>query len=125
VRQAQIDDNQIARVEAIIRSMTRAERANPELIDASRRARVAMGSGTQPAEVKALLDQFKQVSSMMKRFGGFGSKKVKAARKSDKKKGRQGGRTTAKGPVRLPEVDVGDLAAKAPRGGGLRLPGLN
>ena len=125
VRQAQIDDDQIGRVEAIIRSMTRAERADPDIIDASRRARISAGSGTQPTEVKALLDQFKQVSSMMKRFGGFGSKKVRSARKSDKKKGRQGGRTTAKGPVRMPEVDLAELAAKAPRGGGLRLPGLN
>src|SRR4051794_18816462 len=125
VRQAQIDDDQIGRVEAIIRSMTRAERADPDLIDASRRARISAGSGTQPTEVKALLDQFKQVSSMMKRFGGFGSKKVRSARKADKKKGRQGGRTTAKGPARVPEVDLAELAAKSPRGGGLRLPGLN
>src|SRR3954447_5772550 len=125
VRQAQIDDDQIGRVEAIIRSMTRAERADPDIIDASRRARISAGSGTQPTEVKALLDQFKQVSSMMKRFGGFGSKKVRSARKADKKKGRQGGRTTAKGPARVPEVDLAELAAKSPRGGGLRLPGLN
>ena len=41
VRQAQIDDDQIGRVEAIIRSMTRAERADPDIIDASRRARIA------------------------------------------------------------------------------------
>jgi signal recognition particle subunit SRP54 len=125
VRQAQIDDDQIGRVEAIIRSMTRAERADPDIIDASRRARISAGSGTQATEVKALLDQFKQVSSMMKRFGGFGSKKVRSARKVDKKKGRQGGRTTAKGPARPPAVDLAELAAKAPRGGGLRLPGLN
>src|SRR6478735_206465 len=46
VRQAQIDDDQIGRVEAIIRSMTRAERADPDLIDASRRARISAGSGT-------------------------------------------------------------------------------
>ena len=124
VRQAQIDDRQVGRVEAIIRSMTTAEREDPELIDTSRRARIARGSGTQPADVKALIDQFKQVSVMMKRFGGAGSKKVRPARKADKKKGRQGGRTTPKGPVRVPEVDLADLAAKAPKGG-LRLPGLN
>jgi hypothetical protein len=61
---------------------------------------------------------------MMKRFGGFGSKKAKAARKAEKKKGKQGGRTTPKGPVLLPGVDLEELAAKAPKGG-LRLPGLN
>jgi signal recognition particle subunit SRP54 len=124
VRQAQIDDRQVGRVEAIIRSMTVAERTEPDIIDASRRTRIALGSGTQATEVKALLDQFKQVSAMMKRFGGFGSKKAKAARKAEKKKGKQGGRTTPKGPVRLPGVDLEELAAKAPKGG-LRLPGLN
>src|SRR6478735_7250801 len=46
VRQAQIDDDQIGRVEAIIRSMTRAERADPDIVDASRRARISAGSGT-------------------------------------------------------------------------------
>ena len=46
IRNAEIDDGQIGRVEAIIRSMTPAERADPDLIDASRRARIADGSGT-------------------------------------------------------------------------------
>jgi signal recognition particle subunit SRP54 len=125
VRQAQIDDRQVARVEAIIRSMTTAERVEPNIIDASRRNRIALGSGTQATDVKALLDQFKQVSAMMKRFGGFGSKKAKAARKADKRKGKQGGgRTTPKGPVQMPGVDIEELAAKAPKTG-LRLPGLN
>jgi signal recognition particle subunit SRP54 len=124
VRQAQIDDRQVDRVEAIIRSMTPSERTDPAIVDASRRNRIALGSGTQPTEVKALLDQFKQVSAMMKRFGGFGSKKAKSSRKGDKKKGRQGGRTTPKGPAPVPGVDLEQLAAKAPKGG-LRLPGLN
>ena len=124
VRQAQIDDRQVGRVEAIIRSMTVAERSDPDVIDASRRNRIARGSGTQASEVKALLDQFKQVSAMMKRFGGAGSKKARSARKADKKKGRQGGRTTPKGPARIPGVDIEELAAKAPKST-LRLPGLN
>ena len=69
VRDAQIDDRHLARVEAIIRSMTRAERADPEVIDASRRARIAKGSGTNPQEVQALVSQFNEVQRLMKRFG--------------------------------------------------------
>ena len=51
LKDAEIDDEQLARVEAIIRSMTPEERANPDLIDGSRRARIAKGSGTDPGEV--------------------------------------------------------------------------
>jgi signal recognition particle subunit SRP54 len=131
VRDAQIDDRHLARVEAIIRSMTRGERAEPDLIDASRRARIARGSGTNPQEVQALVTQFNEVQRLMKRFGGMGSKRVKGGRKADKKSkkaGRGGGRVTAKGPAPLPNVDFEQVAeqerAKRP-GGGLKLPGLN
>lgn len=131
VRDAQIDDSHVGRIEAIIRSMTPVERAQPELIDASRRARIANGSGTQPQEVSALVTQFNEVQRMMKRFGGFGSKRNKPSRKDKKKsssKQKAGGRTTAKGSVKIPELDFDELAAKQqsaekPKGGGLRLPG--
>ena len=131
VRDAQIDDRHLARVEAIIRSMTRAERADPEVIDASRRARIAKGSGTNPQEVQALVTQFNEVQRLMKRFGGMGSKRVKSGRKADKKgkkAGRGGGRVTAKGAAPIPNVDFEQVAAqeRAKRpGGGLKLPGLN
>jgi len=131
VRDAQIDDRHLARVEAIIRSMTRGERAEPDLIDASRRARIARGSGTNPQEVQALVTQFNEVQRLMKRFGGMGSKRVKGGRKADKKSkkaGRGGGRVTAKGAAPLPNVDFEQVAAqeRAKRpGGGLKLPGLN
>ena len=121
VRQAQIDDRHVGRIEAIIRSMTPREREQPELIDGSRRTRIAKGSGTTPSEVGALVTQFSEVQRLMKRFGGFGSKKVRAGRK-DKKKLKQGGRTTSKGPAPLPAVDLSSLAER-PKGGGLRLPG--
>jgi signal recognition particle subunit SRP54 len=98
VRDVEIDDREIARIEAIIRSMTPAERADPDLIDASRRSRIAAGSGTQPQQVAELVKQFREVARMMKRMGGAGSKRVKKARKG-KKAGRApaGGRVTAKG----------------------------
>ena len=68
LRNAEIDDKELARIEAIICSMTLAERANPSIIDGSRRIRIARGSGTTTQDVNALLKQFKQVSQMMKQF---------------------------------------------------------
>ena len=77
VKNTEIDDGQLKRVEAIIRSMTAEERRKPDLIDGSRRKRIADGSGAQPNEVSQLIKQFKEVSKMMKRFGGMSSKKGK------------------------------------------------
>ncbi len=77
VKNTEIDDGQLKRVEAIIRSMTAEERRKPDLIDGSRRKRIADGSGAAPNEVSQLIKQFKEVSKMMKRFGGMSSKKGK------------------------------------------------
>ena len=79
----------IARIEAIIRSMTPEERRKPELINGSRRMRIAQGSGTSTTEINNLLKQFKQVQQMMKGMGGVtrkakGKKKGKARRKGPK-----------------------------------------
>ena len=67
-----IDDGQIAQVEAIIRSMTPSERNDPSTIDGSRRLRIANGSGTGTADVNALLKQFKEMQKMMKNMGKGG-----------------------------------------------------
>src|SRR3989440_1678166 len=64
----QVDDSQIKRIEAIISSMTIAERRNPAILDASRRRRIARGSGTTVQELNALLNQFKQMQKMMKQL---------------------------------------------------------
>lgn len=61
-----LDDSQLKRIEAIIRSMTPGERHNPDIIDGSRRRRIARGSGTSPHEVNQLLNQFRQSQKMMK-----------------------------------------------------------
>ena len=61
-----LDDKQIKRVEAIIQSMTPQERQRPDILDGSRRRRIARGSGTTPAEVNQLLNQFRQMQKMMK-----------------------------------------------------------
>ena len=62
------DDNQIARVEAIVYSMTPGERSNPSIIGGSRRRRIARGSGTTPRDVNQLLNQFKQTQRLMKQM---------------------------------------------------------
>src|SRR5918911_1647605 len=64
----QVDDSQIKRIEAIINSMTIAERRNPAILDASRRRRIAKGSGTTVQEINARLNQFKQMQKMMKQL---------------------------------------------------------
>ena len=65
-----LDERQLKRVEAIIRSMTPGERHDPSVIDGSRRRRIARGSGTQPHEVNQVLNQFRQVQKMMKMMSG-------------------------------------------------------
>jgi signal recognition particle subunit SRP54 len=76
LRQAEVDESELGRIEAIICSMTPEERRQPTLIDGSRRLRIAQGSGTSTQEVNALLKQFKMVSQMVKSMtkGGKGGK---------------------------------------------------
>jgi signal recognition particle subunit SRP54 len=66
LRQAEVDESELGRIEAIICSMTPEERRQPTIIDGSRRLRIAQGSGTSTQEVNALLKQFKMVSQMVK-----------------------------------------------------------
>lgn len=70
----QPDEKELRHVEAIIRSMTPGERRKPEVIDGSRRKRIAMGSGTSVQEVNRLLKQFDQARKMMKTFAERGKK---------------------------------------------------
>ena len=65
LKNAEIDDREIARVEAIIRSMTPEERRDPSLMNGSRRLRVANGSGMTTTDVNQLLKQFKEMQKMM------------------------------------------------------------
>lgn len=66
LKDVEIDDNAFKGIEAIIRSMTKAERARPEIINASRRQRIAKGSGTTVQEVNRLLKQFDDTRKMMR-----------------------------------------------------------
>ena len=67
-----VDDNQVKRIEAIILSMTPAERAKPSLINPPRKRRIAAGSGNTVADVNRLLKQFEEMQKMMKQFGIMG-----------------------------------------------------
>jgi signal recognition particle subunit SRP54 len=90
LRNADIDDNELNRVEAIIRSMTLEERRKPELINGSRRQRIANGSGTSVSQVNALLTQFKQMQKMMKGFGGMAARGGKKGKKNKQGKAKPG-----------------------------------
>jgi signal recognition particle subunit SRP54 len=68
----QVDEKQLARIEAIISSMTPGERRNHALINGSRRKRIARGSGTSVEEINRLLKQFVQMRKMLKMMGGAG-----------------------------------------------------
>ncbi len=87
---AQIGDDELKPVEAIIRSMTPAERRKPEIINGSRRNRIALGSGTSVTQVSSLVKQFSEMQKMMKRMGAMGmGRPGKKGKKSSK--GKRGG----------------------------------
>ena len=75
-----IDDGEMAKVEAIIRSMTPEERRRPDVINGSRRMRIAKGSGVATSDVNNLLKQFKQVQQMMRTAVGARGKGKKGKR---------------------------------------------
>ncbi len=76
-QKVEVKEDDLRHIEAIIRSMTRMERQRPEVIDSSRRRRIAKGSGTTVQDVNALLNQFKQMQKMMKMMMGGGGPKMK------------------------------------------------
>ncbi|CAJ1500558.1 signal recognition particle protein [[Mycobacterium] kokjensenii] len=93
---AAVDDSQLDRLQAIIRGMTPAERADPKIINASRRLRIANGSGVTVSEVNQLVDRFfearKMMSSMMGGLGlpGMGRKNTRKAKGGKNKSGKKG-----------------------------------
>ncbi len=75
LKDAKIDEKALAHTEAIIRAMTMKEREHPEIINASRKIRIAKGSGTSVEDVNKLLKQFEQMKKMIKQFSGGGGKR--------------------------------------------------
>ena len=69
---AEVDEKEIGRIEAIISSMTEKERANPRVLDASRRRRIAKGSGTQVQDINRLVKNYEEMRKLMKRMGRGG-----------------------------------------------------
>jgi signal recognition particle subunit SRP54 len=74
LEEAKIDDSIIKRQEAIISSMTKVERKNPKLLNASRRLRIAAGSGTSVPDINRLLKQYQDMSTMMRKMTKLGKK---------------------------------------------------
>ncbi|MBL8776180.1 MAG: signal recognition particle protein [Acidimicrobiales bacterium] len=109
MKNAEIDERELDRLEAIIRSMTAEERVNPVIIDGSRRRRIADGSGTSPNEVTQLVKQFREMQKMMKKMGGMGAMGGRKGKKAKKGKGRTTTPPALPGPPKAP----------------LKLPGLN
>ena len=107
LKNAQIGDDDLKPIEAIIRSMTLDERRKPEIINGSRRQRIAQGSGRSIAEVNRLVKQFSEMQKMVKRMGGMGGGK----------KGKRGGLGALAGLA-------GGMAGGMGGGPGAGLPGL-
>ncbi|PJE21842.1 MAG: signal recognition particle protein, partial [Mycobacterium sp.] len=99
---AEVDDKSLDRIQAIIRGMTPQERADPKIINASRRLRIANGSGVSVSEVNQLVDRFfearKMMSSMLGGMGIPGLGRKSATRKSKSAKGKKG-KKGARGPT--------------------------
>jgi signal recognition particle subunit SRP54 len=110
---AQVDDRDLDRIAAIIRSMTPAERQDPKILNGSRRLRIAKGSGTTVMEVNRLVDRFFEARKMMKQMAGGLTGQRRMARKGSK--GKKGGSKRGRGPAR-------GLAPGAPVPPGLGLP---
>ena len=79
LKNADIDDKELLKIEAIIQSMTKQERLDPSIINGSRKIRIAKGSGTQVSQVNKLLKQFEETRNMMKQMTNMkmGGKKFK------------------------------------------------
>jgi len=135
------DERDIDRIEAIVRSMTPAERANPKLINGSRRARIARGSGTTTTDINSMLERFGQAQQMMKQMArggvpgmpgmpGFGIGKKSRGRMAAQK-ATKGGKAKAKSgnPAKRAEQERAEAAraaaepAKAPAGSAFGLGG--
>ena len=86
MKNVEIGDREVGKVEAIIRSMTREERSKPSLVNGSRRARIATGSGTSIQDVNLLLKQFDEMQKMMKQMSGMPGMKRRMNKKNKKKR---------------------------------------
>ncbi|MER7889575.1 signal recognition particle protein [Micromonospora sp. NPDC094482] len=138
---AELDDKHFDRVTAIIRSMTPGERTNPKIINGSRRARIANGSGVTVMDVNQLLNRFADAQKMMKQMGGMmglpgGGRRKATKSPKNKRKGTKGGNRPRAGagmsggfpggmPQLPPGLDPGDLAGGQGLPPGFKLPKID
>jgi signal recognition particle subunit SRP54 len=126
---SQVSDKDLDRAAAIVNSMTVAERRSPRMINGSRRARIAAGSGVTVGEVNNLVVRFLEAQKMMRQMmgglGGMGVRRAQKARAKGKKKGKGGGaRAGASRPAgQVGPAVPGQLAGQLPAGLGRGLPG--
>jgi len=117
---AAVDDSHLDRLQAIIRGMTPEERADPKMINASRRLRIANGSGVTVSEVNQLVDRFFEARKMMSQMagamgmGGFGRRSSKRNNAKNKKKGK--GKSRGPSPAKLQNPLMGAGMADFPGG---------
>jgi signal recognition particle subunit SRP54 len=125
---ANLDDGMLTRQQAIISSMTRKERQNPKLLNASRKKRVAAGSGTKVEEINRLLKMHRQMADMMKKLGGKSGKGMMGALGNMMGLGPGGGGMPAGMPAGMDPSQMDPKAleemARAVKGGGGLPPGL-
>ena len=99
-----VDEKHIDRIQAIIRGMTPEERENPKVLNASRRKRIALGSGVEVADVNQLIERFNEAKKMMTKmagqFGMGGGARSATKKKPKGRKGKNGKRKKPKGPSR-------------------------
>jgi signal recognition particle subunit SRP54 len=124
---SQVDDKDLDRAEAIVNSMTVEERRNPKIINGSRRARIARGSGVTVGEVSQLIVRFQEGQKMMRQMMGSipgmgGMRRSQKARGKAKKKGKGGGRPAGAGRAQGARPAVDQRAGGGQ--GGLGQPGL-
>jgi signal recognition particle subunit SRP54 len=136
ISEANIDDSIFRRQQAIIGSMTKAERKKPDLLNASRKRRVAKGAGVDVAEINRLLKQHRQMADVFKAMSKDGGKSMmKMAQAMGMAPGGAGGMDLSKmgggktpNPADMSAEQISDIASKLPGlgggPGGLKLPGL-
>jgi signal recognition particle subunit SRP54 len=122
---AQVDDKQLDRLQAIIRGMTPAERADPKIINASRRQRIARGSGVAVSEVNQLVERFFEARKMMQQMAGRFGLGAGPGRRG--RKGRKGKKGKGRGPTppRMPRGLPGGLPPGLPGGLPAGMPDLS
>ena len=101
------NDSVMRRTKAIIQSMTMKERENPEILNASRKRRIARGAGVSVVDVNRVLKQYETMQQMMKQMNGMGKRQMKKmskqAKKSKQKQGKKGGKQQAQPQMQLPK----------------------